>query len=40
MPAGSLLEIVRALCGVHAQIAASAELALWARVEKIATRSA
>ena len=32
-PAGSLLEVTRELCGVHAQIAASAELALWARVE-------
>jgi hypothetical protein len=34
-PAGSLLEIVSALCGVHAQIAASAEMALWARVEEL-----
>jgi hypothetical protein len=34
-PAGSLLEIVGSLCGVHAQIAASAELALWARVEEV-----
>jgi Winged helix DNA-binding domain len=32
-PAGSLLEVVRALCGVHAQLASSAELALWARIE-------
>jgi hypothetical protein len=32
-PAGSLVEVTRALCGVHAQLAASAELALWARVE-------
>jgi hypothetical protein len=32
-PAGSLLDVVRALCGVHAQLASSAELALWARIE-------
>jgi hypothetical protein len=32
-PAGSLVSVARDLCGVHAQIAASAELALWARVE-------
>jgi hypothetical protein len=32
-PAGSLVETARALCGVHAQLAASAELALWARVD-------
>jgi hypothetical protein len=32
-PAGSLVAVTRELCGVHAQIAASAELALWARVE-------
>jgi hypothetical protein len=32
-PAGSLLDVVRDLCGVHAQLASSAELALWARVE-------
>jgi Winged helix DNA-binding domain len=31
--AGSLAEVTRVLCGVHAQLAASAELALWARVE-------
>jgi Winged helix DNA-binding domain len=31
--AGSLVEVTRELCGVHAQLAASAELALWARVE-------
>src|SRR5918999_4322921 len=30
---GSLVEVTRELCGVHAQLAASAELALWARVE-------
>jgi len=32
-PAGSLIEVARQLCGVHAQLAPSAELALWARVE-------
>jgi Winged helix DNA-binding domain len=32
-PAGSLVDVTRELCGVHAQLAASAELALWARVE-------
>jgi uncharacterized protein YcaQ len=34
-PAGSMLEVARALCGVHAQLASSAELALWARIEGI-----
>jgi hypothetical protein len=33
---GALVETVRALCGVHAQLASSAELALWARVEGLA----
>jgi predicted DNA-binding transcriptional regulator YafY len=32
-PPGSLLDVVRALCGVHAQLASSAELALWARID-------
>jgi hypothetical protein len=32
-PAGSLVAVTRELCGMHAQLAASAELALWARVE-------
>jgi hypothetical protein len=32
-PAGSLVEVARELCGVHAQLAASAEIALWARVD-------
>jgi winged helix DNA-binding protein len=31
--AGSMVEVARGLCGVHAQLASSAELALWARVE-------
>jgi DNA glycosylase AlkZ-like len=35
-PAGSLVEVTRDICGVHAQLAASAELALWARVEGLA----
>ncbi len=33
VPAGSLESVARALCGVHAQLAASAELALWARID-------
>lgn len=32
-PSGSLVATARDLCGVHAQLAASAELALWARIE-------
>jgi hypothetical protein len=32
-PAGSVLEVLRALCGVRAQLPATAELGLWARVE-------
>jgi hypothetical protein len=32
-PAGSLVAVARALCGVHAQLASSAELSLRARVE-------
>ncbi len=35
-PPGSLVEVTRDLCGVHAQLAASAELALWARVDGLA----
>jgi len=35
-PAGWLVEVTSELCGVHAQLAASAELALWARVEGLA----
>jgi hypothetical protein len=34
-PPGSLLSVASALCGVHAQVASSAELALWARVENL-----
>lgn len=32
-PPGSLLEVAGALFGVHAQLASSAELALWARID-------
>lgn len=32
-PPGSLLSVASAVCGVHAQVASAAELALWARVE-------
>jgi len=35
-PAGSLVAVTRELGGVHAQLAASAELALWARIEGLA----
>jgi hypothetical protein len=34
-PAGSLVSVARILCGVHAQLASSAELALWARIEEL-----
>ena len=32
-PAAALLDVVARLCGVHAQVASSAELTLWARLE-------
>jgi uncharacterized protein YcaQ len=35
-PAGALLDVTSALCGVHAQVAASAELTLWARLDGLA----
>ncbi|MGH3133029.1 MAG: winged helix DNA-binding domain-containing protein [Gaiellaceae bacterium] len=35
VPGESLVETARALCGVHAQLASSAELALWARMDGI-----
>jgi len=35
VPRERLLDVVSALCGVQAQIASSAELALWARVESL-----
>jgi hypothetical protein len=34
-PAGSLLELVSRLCGVHAQLMGSAELTLWARLDDL-----
>jgi winged helix DNA-binding protein len=37
-PAGSLVSVARALCGVHAQLASSAELSLWARIEGLTRR--
>ena len=35
-PAGAMLEVVAALCGVHAQVMSSAEQTPWARVEGLA----
>lgn len=32
-PAGGMLDVARALCGIRAQLASTAELGLWARVE-------
>ena len=32
-PAGDVLAVVSRLCGVHAQVASSAELTLWARLD-------
>ena len=32
-PAGSMLEVARALCGVRAQLPSTAELTMWARVD-------
>ena len=34
-PLRSMLKVAARLCGLHAQLLSSAELALWARVEKI-----
>jgi uncharacterized protein YcaQ len=34
-PAGDLLEVAARICGVHAQVMSSAELTLWARVDKL-----
>ena len=34
--AGTLVEVAQALCCVHAQLASSAELALWARIDGLA----
>ena len=36
-PRGSLLSVASALCGLHAQVASSPELALWARVKGLAS---
>jgi uncharacterized protein YcaQ len=35
VPRRNMLEVVRRLCGVHAQLMSSAELTLWARVEDL-----
>ena len=35
-PAGSLVAVTSDICGLHAQLASSAELSLWARVEGLA----
>jgi len=35
VPRGRALDVVSALCGLHAQVMSSAELSLWARVEDI-----
>jgi hypothetical protein len=34
-PAGSMLAVASRLCGLHAQVMSSAELAVWARVKKL-----
>jgi winged helix DNA-binding protein len=34
-PRGKALEVVRQICGLHAQVMSSAELTLWARVEDL-----
>lgn len=34
-PSGSMLDVVGRICGLHAQVMSSAELAVWARVEGI-----
>jgi uncharacterized protein YcaQ len=34
-PAADWLEVVRRVCGLHAQVASSAELTLWARVDEL-----
>src|SRR5688500_18572210 len=34
-PRGEALEVVRQICGLHAQVMSSAELTLWARVEDL-----
>jgi len=34
-PAGSMIAVVRRICGLHAQVMSSAELSVWARVEAL-----
>jgi hypothetical protein len=34
-PRDEALDVVREICGLHAQVMSSAELALWARVEDL-----
>src|SRR5882724_11760344 len=38
-PAGSMLAVASRLCGLHAQLMSSAELAVWARVEDLDRRA-
>ena len=38
-PAGSMLEVARRLCGLHAQVLSSALLTVWARVEEVDRRA-
>jgi winged helix DNA-binding protein len=38
-PAGSMLAVASRLCGLHAQVMSSAELAVWARVEDLDRRA-
>src|SRR5262250_3169651 len=38
-PAGSLLAVASRICGLHAQLMSSAELSVWARVEKLDRRA-
>jgi Winged helix DNA-binding domain len=35
VPAGSMLDVVAGICGIHAQVPSYAELQLWARVEGV-----
>src|SRR5258706_724020 len=38
-PAGTMLAVASRLCGLHAQVMSSAELALWTRVEDLDRRA-
>ena len=38
-PAGELLEVVSGLCGLHAQVMSSAELTLWARLDRLSPQA-